>query len=294
MPAHDDIRGWIPPLFLCLAFLLTACGDIPQPFRHETENPALAPSAARGVVVRPPDDSPLAGQVADSIVRRLLEAEIPASRKEVVAGAWILSGEVVPAPGLALIRWSLTRPPSGEVLGGLEQKVPAAVWARGSAKTVELIAAEVMEKLGGPLHGDGGGAVAPEPEGPTIRLLPLTGLPGDGGGSLAKAMVLALRQVGLRPVEGEAEFLLRAAVTVAPGSPGEDMLSVTWSVASAKGNEMGNSAQQGPVPKGRLDGPWGSLAGDIAGGGAEGVAEIVRSTATPKPAERGLVIPGGR
>ena len=280
---------------VALALLLTACGDIPQPFRHEMENPALAPSAARGVVVRPPDGSPLAGQVADSIIRRLLEAEIPASRKEVVGGAWVLSGEVVPAPGLAVVRWSLTRPPSGEVLGSLEQKIPAAVWARASTKSVELIAAEVVDRLNGPLHGEGiGGLAAAEPAGPTIRLLPLTGLPGDGASSLAKAMGLALKQAGIRAVEGEADFLLRARATVSPGRPGEDMLAVTWSVTTVKGDEIGNSAQQGPVPKGRLDGPWGSLAGDIAEGGADGIAEILRSAAGPKPAEKGLVIPKGR
>ena len=90
------------------------------------------------------------------------------------------------------------------------------------------------------------------------------------------------------------DFLLRASVTVAPGRPGEDVLAVTWSVTTAKGGEIGNSAQQGPVAKGQLAGPWGSLAADIALGGAEGVAEIVRNAAGPKPAERGLVIPGGR
>ena len=280
---------------LSVFLLLTACGDIPQPFRHDLPNPALAPSAARGVVVRPPDDSPQAGQVADAIIRRLMDAESPASRKEVVAGAWVLGSEVVAAPGLTVLRWTLTRPPSGEVLGGLEQRIPAATWVRGSSKTIELVAAEVVDKLMGPLHGDGaGGSAAAEPVEPSIRLLPLSGLPGDGDRSLAKAMGSALKQVGLRPVEGEADFLLRASVTVAPGRPGEDVLAVTWSVTTAKGGEIGNSAQQGPVAKGQLAGPWGSLAADIALGGAEGVAEIVRNAAGPKPAERGLVIPGGR
>lgn len=271
--------------------LLAACGDIPQPFRHEGANLAVAPVAARGVVVRPLDPTPRSSQLADAIVRRLLAAEIPASTREVVAGAWVIRGAVETDDAAAALHWTLSRS-GGEVLGGVEQKIPAGAWSRATPKTIERIAAEVVDKLMDSLHG--GTAPATEVAGPAIRLLPLTGLPGDGDTALAAAMRTMLKRGGLRVVEGDADFLLRGQVTVTPGRSGDEVLAVAWTVARG-GEDLGTSAQQGAVPKGRLAGPWGSLASDIAAGGADGVSEIVRAAAAPaNPGARGLVTPPSR
>lgn len=281
---------------LALALLLTGCGDIPQPFRHEGDNPAMAPQAARGVVVRPLDDSPRSTQLADAIVRSLLEAEIPASTQPVVPGAWVIGGEIDPTTAAAQLRWTLTRPPGGEVLGKVEQSIPAGAWGRATPKTINLIAAEVVDKLMGPLHGDGPAATH-IPAGPAIRLLPLAGLPGNGDTALATAMRTSLRSSGLTVVDGEAEsdFLLRGQVTVTPGQAGDDVLSVAWTVIARDGRDLGSSAQQGAVPKGRLNGSWGSLAADIAAGGAEGVGEIVRNAkATGADGSKSLATPPSR
>lgn len=274
---------------LFLLLLLAACGDIPQPFRHEGTNPALTPAVARGVEVRPLDPSPRSAQLAAAIVRHLVDAEIPAATQVVVPGAWVLSGTVTPTADVAMLRWTLSRPgggPDGEMLGGVEQKVPAATWARATPRTIDLVAAEVVDKLMGPLHG---GTTA-DAVVTAIRLLPLVGLPGDGGTALATAMRVMLTRDGFKVVEGEADFLLRGQVTVTPGHAGEEVLAVAWTVAAKDGGDLGTSAQQGPVPKGRLAGPWGSLAADIAAGGAEGIGQIIRAATTDKPA-KGLVIP---
>jgi hypothetical protein len=269
--------------------MLTGCGDIPQPFRHEGPNLAVAPVAARGVVVRPLDQSSRGVQLAEAIVRHLLEAEIPASTREVVAGAWVISGAVESSATAASLRWTLSRPGS-EPLGGLEQTIPAGAWARATPKTIELIAAEVAAKLLVTLQGDAPVAAA-EIAGPTIRLLPLAGLPGDGAAALTSAMRTMLGRGGLRVVDGDADFQLRGQVTVTPGRAGEEVLAVAWTVTAPTGEDIGSSAQDGAVPKGRLNGPWGSLAADIAAGGAEGVAEIVRTAVTPPPERKGLVTP---
>ncbi len=281
-------------VLLPLLLLLAACGDIPQPFRHEGTNLALAPAAARGVEVRPLDESPRSAQLAAAIVRRLLEEEIPASTRAVVPGAWVLSARAEPAAGATVLTWTLARS-GGEALGGLEQKVPAGPWARATPKTIDLIAAEVVDKLTGPLHGDGpktaAGVVAP-----VIRLLPLTGLPGDGDTALATAMRTMLKRDGLTVVDGEApaDFLLRGQVTLSPGRPGEEMLAVAWTVTSRSGEDLGTSSQQGPVPKGRLAGPWGSLASDIAAGATDGIGQILRAAVTANAGGKGLATPPSR
>ncbi|OAN50679.1 hypothetical protein A6A04_17640 [Paramagnetospirillum marisnigri] len=264
---------------LLLPLLLAACGEIPQPFRHEGLNTAVVPLAARGVVVRPADDSAPARRVAEAVVRRLLEAEIPASIRPVVPGAWVIGAGIEPDATHARFRWVLVRPDGGDPVV-VEQRVPAATWARATPKTVELIAAEVVEKLSPTLMGE----MAPAPgqtastARPTVALLPLAGLPGDGGVSLAAAMRRLLDGNGIGTAEpGAADFRLRGQATLSAAASGDEVLDLAWTVLDRDGRELGTATQQGAVPKGRLSGPWGGLATDIAAGGTEGVVAIIRA-----------------
>lgn len=260
---------------LGLLLLLPACGDIPQPFRHEGLNHAVVPVGARGVVVLPVEDTPRGNQLAEIIVRRLLAAEIAASTRPVAPGAGVIAAEVEPGAGLAHFRWHLLGP-EGVALGGLEQRVPVGAWGRATPKTLELMAAEVVEKLSPALLGDDGGPEAAALR-PTVRLEPLSGAPGDGDKALAAAMRRILEGNGLQLVEGEADFVVRGQVTLAPGRADEELLAVSWTVSGRDGAALGSAAQQGGVPKGRLSGPWGSLAADIAAGGVDGVMQILRA-----------------
>lgn len=260
-------------------FVLSACGDIPQPFRHEGLNPAVAPAAARGVVVRPVDDLPRSTQLAEVIVRRLLEAEIPASTRPVVSGAWVIAADLVSGSDAVRLRWHLTRA-DGEELGGLEQTIPAGTWARFTPKTMEIIAAEVVDKLSVPLSGGTKAQMeAQEAAMPKVRLLALSGLPGDGDAMLFAAMRKMLEGRGLKLVESGVDFQVRGQVTLSPGHSGEEVLAVSWTVMDRNGESLGTASQQGGVPKGRLSAPWGSLAKDIAAGGVDGILEILRAAA---------------
>jgi hypothetical protein len=70
--------------------------------------------------------------------------------------------------------------------------------------------------------------------------------------------------------------MVEGKVTVAPGLPGEDTVTVAWVVKRADGGaELGNIGQSGGVPRGRLSQPWGTLARAIAEGGAAGVVQVV-------------------
>ncbi len=266
------------PFALLLTLLLAACGEIPQPFRHDGPNVAVIPAAARGVVVRPLDEGPRARQIADAMVRRLLEAEVPASTRDGVAGGWIISGTAEDTGATTTLRWQLSTP-AGVTLASATQAIPAGTWGRATPRTVDLIAAEVVDKLSPPLHGGTAEVAAPagSQRPPRVGLLPLSGLPGDGDRALMAAMRRTLERTGLTILDGggDADFTVRGQVTVTPGRAGEEVLAVAWTVSAREGGDLGSAAQRGPVPKGRLDGPWGSLATEIAAGGADGVAEII-------------------
>ena len=268
-------------LLLVPVFLLGACGDIPQPFRHDGINAAVAPRAPRGVVVRPPDDSATGAALANAIVKRLLEAEVPAATREVVPGAWVIAAQTETGIATKVLHWSLAVPGAAP-MGGLDQSLPTDVWAHAGPATIDRMADEVVSRLSSALHGD---VAAEPPPGaqqpgrvPVVRLEPLTGLPGDGDKALGSAMRRTLDGMGVRFTGGEPDFIIRGRVTVAAGRPGEETLDVAWSVVNARtGEVLGTAAQQGAVPKGRLSGPWGSLASDIAAGGADGIADIITS-----------------
>ncbi|CAA7612273.1 conserved hypothetical protein [Candidatus Terasakiella magnetica] len=264
---------------LLLAFAAAGCGEIPQPFRHEGINAALAPRVARGVVVRLADDAPQASALGQAVIKKLVEAEVPVPTRETVLGVWVLSGIVDRGADTVFVSWTLT-PPGGEAMANLRQKLPAIAWGAATPRLIETLATEVVARMIGPLHGE---ADAPAPSqaaaAPRLAVLlaPLAGLPGDGDKALGGAMRRLLQRAGYQVVDkGEAQFAIRGQVSITPGPPGEEILSVAWTV-SRGAEDLGSAAQNGAVPKGRLAGPWGSLAGDIAAGGVEGVVQIIEA-----------------
>ncbi len=245
-----------------LPLLLSACPEIPQPFRHEGLNPLALPHAPRGVAVRP-IDLPYGPELAEAVIERFRRDEIPATKREPGPGSWLLQAE---ADG-ALLRWRLLSP-GGELASAYDQRLPS----RPDAK---VMAADAVNRLGGPLRGEP--TVAALDRRPKVKLVGPAGLPGDGDKALARAMRAALDLGGLAVVD-EAETVVVGRATAVPATGGMVSLDVAW-VVSRRGGELGTAAQRGDVPKSRLDLPWGALARDIAAGGAEGVVEIVRAAA---------------
>ena len=272
------MRSLVALLLGITFFGLAACGDLPQPFRHEGLNVAVAPPGPRGVVVRPPDDSPAAAALVKAIVKRLSDQDIPASTRSAASGSWVLAAETETTIAAKTLRWRLV-PPDGEAPLAFTQTLPSAVWDKAGPATIDRMADEVLAKYAATLHGETEAqsitAAAPPPI-PVIRLEPLAGLPGDGDSALPKALGHALQRLGMKLGGKEADLVVQGRVSLVPGRPGEEVLDVAWVVTDSKtGEELGKAAQQGALPKGRLSGPWGALAGDIAAGGADGIAEII-------------------
>ncbi|SEH28111.1 hypothetical protein [Magnetospirillum fulvum] len=270
-------------LVLPVVLVLTGCGDLPKPFRHDGPNVALAPIAARAVLVRRVGDDPQGAMLADAVVRRLLEAEIPATTRSGGGGGWTLVADAEESADSIRLRWRLLRA-NGDSAAEQTQTVPAEAWRRPSPRLIDGLAADLVVTLMPVLSGTPPTPATPPPPPPiTVRLTPLSGLPGDGNLALGSALRRLLEKSGFKPVEGDtaADFVVRAQATVIPAAGGQETLTMVWIVGGTDGAELGRVSQQGAVPKGRLSGSWGSLASDIAAGGVEGITELVR-TATRK------------
>lgn len=260
---------------------LAACGDIPQPFRHDDDGvPRLArPKMTRGVTVRPPDDSAEARALAESLVRALEDQEVPALVHAGPAFGHVIDGHLQGDGKTVTVRWTLKAPDGAEaatathaVARSLLEPANPLLLKRAAAKPATALAAPLADPDAMP--GQPTKAAAPDTR-PTVTVAPLRGLPGDGDRSLTEAIKRALGRGGLLVKDAGADYMVEGKVTVAPGLPGEDTVTVAWIVKKGSGAELGRIAQDGGVPRGRLAQPWGSMARDIAEGGAAGVVEVV-------------------
>lgn len=268
-------------LALVLLFGVAGCGDLPQPFRHEGAPEVLArPKMTRGVSVRPLDDTPQGRALAEALVRALEDQEIPALVHDGAAFGHVIDGQMRDSGKTLAVRWSLKAPDGAETASAV-QTVTKAVLFQGNPVLMKRAANDAAVALAQPLA-DPDAQALPSAAGVSgdtrsvVSVLPLRGLPGDGDKSLTEAMRRALGRGGVLVKDDGADYLVEGKVTVAPGLPGEDTVTVAWIVRRAKGGaELGNIGQSGGVPRGRLSQSWGLLARDIAEGGASGVVEVV-------------------
>lgn len=268
-----------PRLVLVLCLAVAGCGQIPQPFRHGGAIPDIArPKMMRGLTVRPVEALPDGALLGDAVVRGLERHEIPAILSTGPAFGAVIEAQVARQDGQNGLEWVL-RDADGTLRPIGFSPLPSAAWKSLDAAAArahgDRIADQIIAGLSDP---DAGPVKAAEPAAaatPTIRLAPFSGLPGDGDTALTAALSRALERAGLLPVASGGDYILEGRVTVVPGLPGEETVAVAWILKSGDGGELGVIDQEGVVPRGRLDSPWGALARDIAEGGAAGVAEAL-------------------
>jgi len=114
----------------------------------------------------------------------------------------------------------------------------------------------------------------------TARLGAFAGLPGDGNQAMRQALKGALERRGVLVVGEGGDVIVTPGVQL--GEPGADgvALTLTWTVATTDGREMGQVKQKGAAPSQQINGRWGRLAHDIAEGGADGIVKVVRTAFT--------------
>jgi hypothetical protein len=106
----------------------------------------------------------------------------------------------------------------------------------------------------------------------------VTGAPGDGDRSLARAIAAALRHANLRVADADPprqSYRLSGRIEIAPPLEGRQQVKVRWALKRPDGGEIGQVSQENAVPAGSLDGPWGDVAYAVAMAAAPGIAALV-------------------
>ena len=252
-----------PLILLATALALAACGDLPRPFVHDGGD---APALAEAPAMQPIAVAEIAGRpgLAEAMVAALGEQDIPASLagggdRFLKLGGEARSGRVL---------WTLTGA-DGRKLGESVQTLPA-----GSGP-YDQVAAASAEAVAAMVRGDdlGGADLAARPQ---IAVDEVTATGGLDAALLKRSLVLALQQKGIAVVSGKARLHVSGGVRVTPGMAGHDLVEVGWVVADDQGKELGRVNQGNSVLRDELVSLSTRMTHQIAEGGAEGVAQLVR------------------
>lgn len=259
---------WLAALALLLA--VTACETVPRPFKHEegTVNALARPKLGRGIALHATADIVSGEALSDAVIKAFEDREIPVTLRRGPGFGRVI--EVTPEDNTVL--WRLLAADGAEMS---RLSTPTAMPGK-------LVAAQVAAQFHPFLEDpDAQPQLAPGralPQMPKIRIEPMKGLPGDGDTALPQALAKALAREGVE-IAADAAFTVVGVVTVAQVNTTDDNVTISWLIkqGNAGGPQLARIDQSGAVPRGRLNLTWGSMARDIAEGGASGVAEVLRA-----------------
>ncbi|WP_211550298.1 hypothetical protein [Magnetospirillum sulfuroxidans] len=263
-----------PVLFIAALTVLAACDTVPKPFRHEDGViSALArPKLGRGIALRPSDDLGQSDILMAAVIQAFEDREVPVTLRHGPGFGRVIeaSPEGHAAQGQGIV-WRLLAADGSEM--NRLVTTPATLAKLAAAQ----VAAQFYPLLEDPDAKPQIAAGTTLPPRPVVRIEPMKGLPGDGDTVLPQALAKALGRERI-DVTDTAPYTVVGVVSVAPSGANEDTVTISWLVkrGGAGGAQLARIDQGGAVPRGRLNLTWGSMARDIAEGGASGVAEVVR------------------
>jgi len=279
---------------LLVALLLAACQPLPHPFasdRPAPNAPELTPPDSAGIVVEAIAGAPepAAHDLASAMAKALRDEDVPASTGARNRGSYRLSGTATVrdagSGSLAVtLAWEM-RDAGGAVISRQTASVtlPDTIWHKGGAGLAELagqsagtLARLVQSNAPPPLvAGD-----------PLIAVRTVTGAPGDGGESLARAMADALRRAKLALAETPSDqpsFVLQGRVEISKPAAGRQQIKISWTLQRPDGGQVGKVEQENAIPAGSLDGRWGLTAYDVANAAAPGIAALITESKRTAP-----------
>lgn len=124
---------------------------------------------------------------------------------------------------------------------------------------------------------------------PKVRVVNVTGAPGDGNATLTRAMRRALgtSQMILADRADPQAFTVTGTVSLAPPEGAKQRISIKWVVTDPGGQVVGDLEQANNIPAGSLNGPWGGLADVIAMAAGDAVVTLIhRARAIASGAQR--------
>jgi hypothetical protein len=274
---------------LVLLFLAACNGSgaqAPSPDMGKSNGPALTPPDSAGILILPvtgalPPNA--AANAANAMADALQKADVPASTAASNKGSYRLSGNATAFTAgdgnvAVIVAWTLYDF-EGKKLGSAEGNAAgsADAWRQGGGDLAQALANSAAPQIVSLVESG-----VPLPKGnlnPVIALKPVTGAPGDGDASLARAMGAALQRANIalagELANAKPDFTLTGTVAVSPPAGSSQQVKVSWALQRPDGSEVGRVNQENAVPAGSLDGAWGDTAYAVTAAAAPGVRQLI-------------------
>jgi hypothetical protein len=227
-------------------------------------------------------------KLSAALADQLLKHDITASATAASRSGYRLDGRIEEGPPQAgkatvTVYWQL-HDPAGKIVTEHRTQLagPVRDWEQGADAQVDLLAAAGANVLASlitestPQEQRAGGRVR-------VAVRKLTGAPGDGNDSLAASMTAVLKRADVELVDtgGKADLNVDGAVSIETKG-NQQHVKIVWRVSRASGDQIGTVGQENDLPRGRLDGPWGDIAYNVALAAGGGIIQLVDRGA-PKP-----------
>jgi hypothetical protein len=294
----DRFAAILKCALFCL--LLTACGQLPEPFLGNPGATAqrLAQPVTPLLAVPPGSDTLLpdaANQtLAANIAGALQAEEVPAMVQAPKKGEWQLVTRAVRDGNVVRPTFSV-RDPAGKEEGNAEgEPVPLAQWAEASPALLHQVANEAAPRIGAVLTSI---RVTQDKANPNslynraakVMVAQVTGAPGDGDQTLTQQMRARLAVLGpvVLTTPTGADFIVKGQVRVVPIPKHKERVEIQWIVTTPSGDERGRVIQLNEIPAGTLDRYWGDVAVVVATEASNGVNDVIlRQSGHDPDAER--------
>jgi hypothetical protein len=295
-------RRLIPCLLVPL-LLLSACGDLPEPFLGNPGANArrLARPLSPMLAVPFPGNAmlsdPAGHALAESLAGALQGADVPALAREPRTNDWrlITSAE---QRGRTVVPIYLVQNPEGVEQGTTEgSPVPTEAWAASDNATLNAVAAEAAGKVADLLTSIRVARDKADPNSlynrvPKVMVADVTGAPGDGNVSLTRQMRAKLAAYGplIQTSPSGADFIVKGKVVAVALPNRQQRIEIQWYVNTPNGDERGRVIQLNEIPAGTLDRFWGDVAVVVAAEASAGINDVLNRQSGREP-PRGEAVP---
>jgi len=290
------VRSGRLALLLCL--IVSACGDLPEPFIGNPGATArrLAKPLTPLLAVPPGSDTLLPDAVnlefAKQIAAALQATEVPAMVRTPDTTDWRLIMRAQRDTGGVRPLFSVQDPQGREEGTAEGELVPLRVWADADSALTQRIALEAAPRIGAVLTSI---RVAHDKADPNslynraakVLVAEVTGAPGDGDQTLTQQMRVRLAVLGpvVLTTSTGADFIVQGQVKVVPIPNHQERVEIQWTVKTGAGDERGRVVQLNEIPAGTLDRYWGDVAIVVATEASNGVNDVIRRQSGHDPNE---------
>ncbi|MGV4877882.1 hypothetical protein [Acetobacter indonesiensis] len=278
---------------LSTLLLLGGCLDVPHPFSNPgKEAKQLAANAPPSRLDIPtPAKSLLPGDTAQiwakDVAEELLQQTIPAMAQPVRKGDWWLAMHAEQR-GDQIVPLYQVMTPKNEIRATQEgAPVPAVQWSAANADLLSVVAADAAPRIASVLTGIQADDMEKDPHSlkhraARVYFTGVTGAPGDGDVSLARAFAASFRNTPdtLQNTATNADFTVNGKVKLTPGPAGttghpQEHIEIVWQVLDKNGKEAGAATQLHDIDAHSLDHYWGDVAVVAAQEAAAAVDQIL-------------------